>query len=176
AREGFAPAQMGVAAVALVDALYILAAIFGMGVLLNRSPKAKRTLQYFGAAVLVLFGVSSILGVFGIVFLPTMSIGVQGHTSDVFFSALLLTLSNPLTILFWAGVFSAKIAEKRMTRKEIYLFGLGAVLSTAFFLTLVAGVGSVVNIFITDLAVMLLNAIVGVVLILFGVKTALKKG
>ncbi|MBP1745267.1 MAG: hypothetical protein H6Q58_2245, partial [Firmicutes bacterium] len=52
ASSGFASAEMGVLGVAIVDALFISAAILGIGALISRYPKAEKFLKYFGAAVL----------------------------------------------------------------------------------------------------------------------------
>jgi threonine/homoserine/homoserine lactone efflux protein len=172
--SGFFTAETGVLAVVLVDAFFIFAAILGMGTLINRFSKTKAILKYFGAFVLILFGLSNILGVFNISFLPGLNLSPSVHSRNIFITMLLLTLSNPLTILFWAGVFSTKLVEENFKQNEVYLFGCGAVLSTAFFLTGVALIGSLVNTFINEEFIMILNLAVGLVLILFGVKTARK--
>ena len=173
--SGFLAAEMGVLGVVLVDTLYILLAILGIGALLDKFAKAKLVLKYFGAAVLVIFGLSNILGSFGISFLPGLNLEASHDSHTIFSKVLILTLSNPLTILFWAGVFSTKLVEEKMERREIYLFGCGAVLSTAFFLSLVAASGSLINSFISPALINILNAIVGVVLVFFGLRTARKE-
>jgi len=83
----------------------------------------------------------------------------------------MLTLSNPLTILFWVGVFSTKLSEANMNRKDMYCFGFGAVLATISFLTLVSITGIFVNNFLNPDVLKILNIIVGLVLIYFGLKT-----
>ena len=172
--SGFWAALPGAAAVALVDAAFILAAIWGVGALLERSPRAKVVLRVFGAVVLILFGVNTVLGAFGIHLLP--SLGLAAGEGGVFWRTLLLTVSSPLTIVFWAGIFSAKIAEDGMTRVQLYWFGLGAVLSTVLFFLLVALVGDVAKSFLTGQIIAVLNALVGIVLIGFGLRTALRAG
>jgi threonine/homoserine/homoserine lactone efflux protein len=88
---------------------------------------------------------------------------------------LVLTLSNPLTILFWAGVFSTKLAEENFQRGQVYAFGGGAVLSTAFFLSLVSFLGSLMNARVPAIFIQALNFTVGLVLVGFGLRTMLKK-
>lgn len=173
--SGFITAESGVLAVILVDALYILLAILGIGTLLEKSSGTKEFLKYFGAVILVIFGLSSILGVLGISFLPSLNLAVDYQSSNVFNKVLLLTLSNPLTILFWAGVFSTRLVEDDLSKQEVYVFGAGAVLSTAFFLTLIAVFGSLINTFINEAFINILNGIVGIVLVFFGIKTCMKK-
>jgi len=175
ASSGFAAALTGVAGVALADALFITAAVLGIGSLIERYPKAKRLMKYFGAAVLILFGISTAAAVLGITVIPSMRFSANQGTGSVFLKALLLTLSSPLTILFWAGVFSSKITEENMLRSDMYLFGLGAVLSTLFFLSLVSLIGSLVNSFVGPEVISALNLAVGLLLVAFGIRTLLKK-
>ncbi len=87
---------------------------------------------------------------------------------------LLLTLSNPLTILFWAGVFSTKLAEENFQRNQVYTFGGGAVLSTAVFLSVVSLLGSLMNAYVPQTFISVLNGLVGLVLIVFGLRTMFK--
>lgn len=172
--SGFAAAFTGVLGVALIDGLYIIAAIAGIGILLNKVKSLKRVLQLFGAVVLMLFGLNSILGTFHISIFPSITlIGTQ--TIDIFFlKAMFLTLSNPLTILFWAGVFSTKMAEASMKKHEMYLFGLGAVLSTILFLTLIAILGHFIQTFLPLNIINYLNIFVGLVLIYFSIRMLVK--
>lgn len=172
---GFTSAMSGVIGVTLIDALYILAAICGLGTLLQHYKNFKKTIQYFGAIVLIGFGVSTILGIFGISVVPSVNFLSKQSATSIFLKALILTLSNPLTIVFWAGVFSTKIVEEQINKSDMYLFGIGAVLSTIIFLTLVSAIGDFVNVFLPYALLNILNALVGFVLIIFGIKTGLKK-
>ncbi len=173
--KGLCSALTGVAAVVLVDFLYILAAVAGIDTLLNRSSKLKHVFRLLGGVVVVVFGLDNILGAFGLSFLSVFKVSIPEQTHHTFLYVLLLTLSNPLTILFWAGVFSARLAEKQMIKKDVYLFGLGAVCSTAVFLSLISLLGSAVNLFMTDIFSRILNIAVGIVLVVFGICTVLKK-
>ena len=86
--------------------------------------------------------------------------------------ALILTLSNPLTIVFWAGVFAARMGEENMQQGRAALFGLGAALSTLSFLSLIAALGSVLAGLLQGMAILALNAAVGLVLIFLGIRSA----
>lgn len=173
ASGGFAAGESAAFGVALGDVIYVLAAIWGVGAFLERNEKAKLWFRYFGAAVLAVFGLATILGVFGMNFIPGFSVSATSGGS--FTQALFLTLSSPLTIIFWAGVFSSKIADGSMTRNGIYFFGLGAVLSTIFFMSLTVLAGLLTNSFMPPVVIDALNLVVGAVLILFGAKSALGK-
>jgi len=169
--SGLPVALLGVAGVSLIDGAFILAAILGLGSLLNSNPSAKKFIKVFGAMVLILFGLSTLLGVLGISLLPSLSLTRVQTVENVFIKTMLLTLSNPLTILFWAGVFASKVSEQEMLKQDMYLFGFGAVLSTLIFLSAVAGLGSVMTVFLSETLLSILNAFVGFVLMYFGGKS-----
>lgn len=169
ASSGFFAAETGVLGVTIIDCLYILAAIFGMGAVLNKYEKAQRLIKYFGAIVLIVFGLNNIVGPFGISILPNLNFLSNQSIENVFLKTILLTISNPLTILFWAGVFSTKISQENMDKKDMYLFGLGAVFSTILFLTFISILGSYINNFLDSSFINILNIIVGLVLVAFGI-------
>lgn len=169
----FFAAFTGCIGVALVDLLYIALAILGIGALLEKYSGVKKALKYFGGIVLIIFGLSILLGAVGISILPSISAGTD--VKNVFLKSVILTISSPLTIIFWAGVFSAKLADEKMDKKDMYIFGMGAVCSTLFFLTLVSGFGVFANAVLNDLLLKILNILVGTVIIIFGIKTMIKK-
>ena len=68
--SGFRAALSGVLGTVAVDGCEIVLAILGVGALLQKSRNARTILQYGGAAVLVLFGLSNIAGAFSGVLLP----------------------------------------------------------------------------------------------------------
>ena len=172
AAHGFWAAEAGVLGVTLADALYIFAALLGVGALLNGKTVLKRVLKYGGAGVMMLFGAWLLLGAALPGVLPGFKLASGG---GVFAGATLLTLSSPLTILFWVGVFGQRAAEQSATRRGLMLYGIGAVLSTLVFHTAVAALGSVLQGFLPDVAIRVLNGVVGVVLIVFGMRTAVKR-
>ncbi len=172
--SGIAIALLGVMGVTLVDGVFILAAIFGIGAFLNRNKNAKNGIKIFGGFILILFGLSTSLSVFGVSFIPSLNLSSVQSVDNVFMKTMLLTLANPLTILFWAGVFSSKIAEEDMRKTDMYRFGMGALLSTVLFLSGIAALGSFMNVFLEDTFMNVLNVVVGLVLIGFGMKVFIK--
>ena len=134
ASSGLGSAEAAVLGVTLADIIYVLAEQYGeSGPSLKKMNVLKKYLKYFGAFVLIIFGAAIISSAFGISMIPSLDLMHGSRTGSAFINALFLTLSSPLTIVFWAGVFSAKISENKAGRKEIYLFGAGAVISTLFF-------------------------------------------
>jgi len=173
--HGFWTAESGVWGTALVDGTEILLAIFGVGAVLEHNPQTKNLLRLFGAGILFVFGVSSILGVFGVRLLPTLSPAGLSLPKGVFLRSILLALSNPLTVVFWAGIFAVKITREEWERPQMLGFGLGCVLSTLFFLTLVAMLGSVTQQVIPQGVVLGLNLAVGILFLAFGLRTLRKQ-
>lgn len=168
--SGFRIAMMGVMGVSVVDGLYIFAAISGIGLLLTKYKSFMKILQLSGAIILMFFGLQSIMNVLNISILPSIQLLTDQGIDNIFLKTMILTLSNPLTILFWISVFSTKMIEASMTKPDMYLFGLGSVLSTIFFLTTVSILGYFVNTFLPLSIVRYLNVIVGLFLIVLGIK------
>lgn len=172
ALKGFYAAFTGVLGVSVIDGLYILSAIFGIASIIERK-STKIALKIFGAVVLLIFGASNVLSVFNISLLPSLGLDNTSHSGNAFLSAVILTASNPLTIIFWAGVFSAKLAEEGMNRRDIYSFGFGALLSTILFLTIVSVAGSLTGSFLPSYIIQILNLTVGFLLIYFSMRMLL---
>ena len=170
--SGFIIAMALVTAIALVDAFYILLAGFGASKLLEKKG-IKNAVKIIGTLVLMLFGLNMVLGAFGINLIPGLNL--EPNTANIFIQGLILTLSNPITIIFWGSVLTTKIIEDHLKKNELILFSIGLVSSTIFFLTAVALLGTVLSSFIPDTISNILNAIVGLIIIFFGIKLLVKK-
>jgi len=93
----------------------------------------------------------------------------------LFWQGVLLTVSNPLSIVFWGSVFSAQVVQNKLNKMQLLLFGLGCVLSTLVFLSFVSLLGMVLKSFIPKTAIAVLNSAVGLILIFFGIKLLIRK-
>lgn len=171
---GFLPTMPLVASVTLVDAFYILLASLGIGAVMDK-PKVKAGMKTVGGLVLILFGADMGLGVLGITLIPGFRLFSASADANLFLQGLILTLSNPMTILFWGGMFTAKGAENRWNRRQLGVFAVGCVLSTALFLSAVAGLGSCFTGRVPSVVIQGLNIAVGAALVFFGVRLILKK-
>lgn len=171
--QGFYTAETGVLGVFLVDGLYILAALLGIASIIDKR-NVQSVLKIFSSLVLFIFGTNMILSQLDVHIWPVLSFEENFNSNSVFFRTFFLTVSNPLTILFWAGVLGSKIAEDNLQRKELYIFGLGALFSTLVFLTLVALIGSFAKLIVNQLLIQILNLFVGILLILFSLKLFIK--
>jgi threonine/homoserine/homoserine lactone efflux protein len=172
--RGFYIAETAVSGVSLIDGIFIGIATLGIGSVIDKK-NVKIGLRIFGAIILFVFGLSIILNQFNIIFLPSLNIHNISKGNNAFSRAMLITFSNPLTIIFWTGVFSAKLTEKNMDKNQIYLFGFGALLSTVVFLSLIDVVGSFVKTFLSYSVIQILNLMVGVLFIYFSVRMLIRR-
>ena len=170
--SGFFPAFSLVLAIALVDAFYIALAALGAGRLLEKE-RAKKLVPLLGGAVLLLFGLNIALGAFGRSFIP--GLGLDAPAGSLFLQGLLLTLFNPLTVVFWGSVLTAKIVEDGLKSKELTVFSAGAVSATLLFLTAVALLGTGLRSFIPETVSAILNVLVGLLIAGFGARMVFKK-
>lgn len=169
---GFRVAMSLVLAITLVDAFYIALASIGVSRLLEND-KVKTSVRIVGSLVLIIFGLNIILGVFGINIIPGLDL--KPTSGNIFIQGLILTLSNPLTIVFWGGVLTTKLIEDKMNRSDLFIFSAGLVSATIFFMTAVAILGTMLSGFIPPKISDILNVIVGALILYFGVKMLLKK-
>lgn len=168
--NGFYIGEVAVLGVTLVDGLFIIVAILGVATIIDKN-NIKVCLKIFGAIILIIFGLSIILNQFNINFIPSLKIHDTVNSANAFINAIIITSSNPLTIIFWGGIFSTKVIEENVKRKDICQFGFGALLSTIFFLSLINLIGSFTKMFLPTNAIQILNIIIGFLLIYFGIKT-----
>lgn len=166
--KGFAASSLAVLAITLVDGLYILLAGLGLAIFLQNT-KVKKVVQFFGATVLILFGLDILLGACGLSDQPDVNL-FQWGDGGVFFKAAVMTASNPLTIIFWSGVLSATLTAENIRVKQLLPFGLGCVCATAVFLHGVGLAGALAGAFLPLTFLQALNGCVGAVIICFGLR------
>ncbi len=174
ATYGFIYGLFLVFAIVLVDALYIALSCVGVAAVINRV-KVKAVVKLAGCFVLVLFGANTISGVFNLSLLPDIALFYDASSENLFVQGLLLTASNPLTIIFWSSMFSTQMIENGWNKKQLFFFAAGCVSATVTFLTTVAFVGSMLSGFLPQVIMQFLNVTVGIVLIFFGIKLLCKK-
>ena len=170
--SGFLVALSLVIAIALVDAFYILLASLGASKILGKE-SIGNTVKVIGALVLMIFGMNIILNVFGINIIPGLNLKL--NSSSAFIQGIILTISNPITIIFWGSVLTTKIIEENFKKNELIIFSVGLVSATLLFLTVVAILGMVLSNFIPDMMINILNIVVGILIIVFGIKLLMKK-
>lgn len=163
-----------VLAISLIDGLYIILSGLGVAMIINKE-KIKSAIKVLGCIVLVLFGINTATGAFGFTLLPDLKLFSNATNHNVFLQGVLLTASNPLTIIFWGSVFSTQVAENNFSKKQLVFFGIGCILSTISFLTIISFLGSILSGFLPQIIIQILNFSVGIILIYFGIRLLLKK-
>jgi len=159
--------MVGAFAVTLADYVYIMLAIFGVGKLLEKK-KVKKVFGMISSLVLVIFGLFMVKAVMGEMEMIELKSGVSNLFSS-FISVFVLTISSPLTIVFWTSIFTAKAVEHNYSKKSFFIFGLGSGLSTLLFMGAAVILLSLFKANIPLIVVQLLNLGVGGLLILYGV-------
>lgn len=177
ADSGAMAALSAVCAVALVDTVYIGLAAIGVAQVV-RGRNAERLLRVGGALVIAFFGADVLLSAIGYPLLPNLGMSTAMNPTSIpgtFQAALILTGGNPLTIVFWAGVFGAKISTGHMQPIDIGLFSFGCVVSTIVFLAVVGSAGAIAATFLTPLMIVALNLAVGSALVYFAARMLVPK-
>jgi len=154
---------VAVLAVTMVDYFYITLAILGVAELLERS-EAKRIFGITSSIVLIIFGGIVIKGAIG----GGISTDVNADSANLlasFASVFFLTISSPLTIVFFTSLFAAKVVECSYTNRELLVFGLGTGSATFIFLGASVILFSLMGAAIPVLVTQVLNLLVGILLI-----------
>jgi threonine/homoserine/homoserine lactone efflux protein len=150
------------------DYLFITLALVGAGELLEKN-KIKKTFSVISSFVLIVFGIMMIVKGIRFAHLAFGAGAPDGTALKSFASTLVLTLSSPLSIVFWTGVFTAKAADYSLDKKELLVFGFAAGLATFVFIGICVFILSSVQAMIPILVIRLLNVLVGAALAGYGV-------
>jgi threonine/homoserine/homoserine lactone efflux protein len=166
--QGFRHAFSMVWGVALVDGLYILLSLLGISALLQI--EAVRTAVGLAGVLLLLY--------FGVRYLRAPAkTAISEHSTDSLWKSFTfgagLTLTNPLTILFWAGVLGATMSTHTFSHSRgMFYFAAGCIVATLLFLTAVALAGHFLERVLSPKLALWLNRGVGLLLIGFAIRLA----
>lgn len=159
-------ALFGVLAVTIVDSIFVIFAIFGTTQILENK-KVRTIFGVISAFVLIIFGF--------IIARSNTNLDINsiidirfGDLMNSFVSTFIMTIVNPLTIVFFTGLFTTKAIENNYTRKELYLFGAGAVIATLIFMGSSVIVFSLLKSQIPLIFISILKKIVGVIIMGYG--------
>ena len=157
---------IAVLAVTIVDYMYITLSILGIGALLEK----KRIKKIFGIAsslVLIIFGAIIIKGIIDNNITTIINTNTKNLFSS-FTSVFFLTISSPMTIVFFTSLFTAKAVEYNYTKKELAIFGFSVGLATLIFMGTAIILFSLVKGTIPISLIQILNILVGCLLIIYG--------
>ena len=165
-QRSFFDGLIGVFAVTIVDYFYITLAIFGIGKLLENK-KVKKVFGIISSIVLIIFGIFIIKGITS----SGISTGIITNSTNLlssFASVFFLTISSPMTIVFFTSIFTAKALEYNYTKKELLVFGFGTGLATFLFMGTSVILFSLIKGSVPILLIQILNLAVGCLLIGYG--------
>ncbi len=166
-RGGFMPAWIvGLGAVS-ADIIYMLLVYFGLIHLLD-APFVKVFLWLFGFFVLVYSGVNSIKN--------TREIsGIEMRGNDVslsksYLSGFLMSLFNPLSILFWLGIYGSILAKvvSEYPMQQLLIYSGAIVLGILLWDVVMAAASSLFRKFLTVRVLKAISVLSGLSLIGFG--------
>lgn len=162
-----------VSAVTLADYIYIILSLIGLGRLIQEDTIKKR-FSIFSSMILMIFGAMILAK--GVSFAGSGSgLSAMDWTPvSSFTSSFILTISSPLTIIFWSSVFSAKAVEKNYKNRELIIFGIGTGASTFLFLASSMALLAYIKSDIPLGLVRVSNVIVGLVLLYYGITRIIK--
>lgn len=164
-QKGIEEGILAVIAVTIADYIYIILAIFGVGKLLEKT-NIRNMFVILSSVALVIFGIITIKNGFE---LNNKDLILENRGISSFIQAFMLTLSSPLTIVFWTSIFASKMDEYNLNKKEIIIFGLACGLATLLFLGVSVVIFSWIKIIVSNRVMQFLNFIVGALLLFYGI-------
>ncbi|MDL4841135.1 LysE family transporter [Aquibacillus rhizosphaerae] len=155
------------------DLIYMLAVYFGVVSFLE-IPLMKTFLWSFGSFVLIYTGIESLLHVNKI-----SMVDKRDKTSSLlktFFTGFFLSLSNPLTILFWLGIYGSVLAQtvSKYDATHLALYSSAIITGLLLWDFTMAIVSSSFRKFLTDRVLVCISALSGLSLVGFGIYFAIQ--
>ncbi|KOP67763.1 amino acid transporter [Bacillus sp. FJAT-18019] len=166
-KKGFWHAWLfGIGAV-LADILYMVLVYLGVVHFLN-TPFMQTFLWLFGAFVLIYSGLESILNANKV----TIS---QASNEDTLWksmlSGFLMSVSNPMTILFWLGIYGSILVKTAADNGsgQLFLYSVAVITGVVVWDLFMAALGSIFRRYLSNKALSLISILSGFSLIVFGV-------
>ena len=106
-KYGFLPAFLLSLGAAAADTTYLLTIFFGLSKIIN-FPAVRTGIWFLGSLVLLYLGISSVIEFFDTYDYQKSNQKVRKNS---FVAGYLITISNPMTIIWWFGIFGAIIGS-----------------------------------------------------------------
>lgn len=150
----------------IADMLYMLLVYFGVVHFLS-TPFMQTFLWLFGCFVLIYTGVESVMGAGK---MTSISRSDESLTRS-FFYGFFLSLSNPLTILFWLGIYGSVLAKTAATvgTQELIMYSCAIMIGVVLWDITMAAMASVFRKYLTPRLLAGISVISGLSLVGFGV-------
>jgi threonine/homoserine/homoserine lactone efflux protein len=151
----------------VADGIYMVAVYIGVVNFLETS-FMQTFLWLFGSFVLIYTGVESIVSA-GPHISRTNKVREPLYKS--FLSGFFISISNPLTILFWLGIYGSVLAKTAATssQEQLIMYSCAIFLGLLIWDVTMAGISSSFKKFFTDKMITFISVISGISLIGFGI-------
>jgi L-lysine exporter family protein LysE/ArgO len=166
-KSGFLHAWLvGVGAV-IADAIYMLIVYFGVNQFIT-TPFMKTFLWLFGCFVLIYTGVESLLNIGKIIISNKRE---KESAVKSFLSGFLMSLLNPLSILFWLGIYGSVLAQTAATYKsrELMLYSSAIFIGLLLWDVTMAAIASSFRRYLTARVLSIISTLSGLSLVGFGI-------
>jgi L-lysine exporter family protein LysE/ArgO len=166
-KGGFFPAWfVGLGAI-VADGIYMLIVYYGIYHIID-TPFVKTFLWLFGGFVLIYTGVESMVSAKK---LDIQSRSQRESLSKSFLSGFIMSITNPLTILFWLGIYGSVLAKtvSMFNTEQIIIYSGAIFLGLLVWDITMALLASSFRSFLKSKALVLLSLLSGLSLIGFGI-------
>lgn len=166
-KRGFMHAWVVGLGAVCADIIYMLLVYFGMIHLLD-APFIKAFLWLFGFFVLVYTGIESIMNSEQVTSIEARGVGESLFKS--FTSGFLMSLFNPLSILFWLGIYGSILAKmtSEYSMDQLLVYSGAIVFGILLWDVLMAGASSVFRKILTNRLLKIISISSGLSLVGFG--------
>ncbi|HYK73039.1 MAG TPA: LysE family transporter [Pseudoneobacillus sp.] len=151
----------------IADGIYMLAVYIGVVNFID-TPFLQTFLWLFGSFVLIYTGVESLNTA-----RPNLSSSIRQTDSlyKSFFNGFFISISNPLTILFWLGIYGSVLAKTAASynHQQLITYSIAIFIGLFIWDITMAGISSSFKKFFTDKIIFLISLLSGLSLIGFGI-------
>lgn len=167
-KNGFWHSWMfGIGAV-FADIFYMLLVYLGVVHFLN-TPFMQTFLWLFGAFVLIYTGFESIMNASKVTISNARS---EDTIPKTMFAGFIMSVSNPMTILFWLGIYGSilvKAAADDNGSGHIFLYSLAVIAGVLIWDLFMAALGSIFRRYLSQRGLSIISIVSGLSLIVFGI-------
>jgi len=171
--RGFSRGALVALGVSISDMLYVAVCYLGLFQFLNE-PKFRTNMAYVGGAILILFGSYHLLVKSRKAHVITVKTANETSSFKYFIKGFVINGVSPMVIIFWIGTLSVATVDMGYTRGlELFIF-FAALLFTVLATDLLkAFLADKLRLLITHRFLVIMNVIVGICLLAFGVRLLL---
>ncbi len=165
-QDGFKNAIRVALGVSLGDILYIGLAYLGFGIILEKL-ELQEYLAFGGGLILMLFGVVNLIKKPGV---QTSSVNKKKRVHRFVLRGFLVNGLSPFVLVFWLGTMRLASVEYGYVGHQLLLFFLAVIVAVFSMDCLKAYLAHKLSAVLTNRLMKVVNVVVGITLILFGIR------